>query len=121
MEKVEENGYNHLEKNEQIFCLLWICHLAEIKAFRGDHSPSGKGLTAFRSLNFCSAFLLYSQQSHMISSQPVEDPILVTDLWLRRIINLCETHLYKNAKKQRESLSRIAESIVDSSLTSSPD
>lgn len=87
MGKIEENSYNCLEKNEQIFCLLRICHPVEIKAFQGDHSPASKGLTAFRSPNFCSAFLLYSHQSHPISSQAAEDPTLVTDLWLRRIIN----------------------------------
>lgn len=36
---------------------------------------------------FALLFLLYSHQSHPISSQAVEDPTLVADLWLRRIIN----------------------------------
>lgn len=120
-EEIEENSYNYSEKGEEIFCLLWICHPVEIKAFQGDHSLAGRILTAFRPLNFCSAFLLYSQMSHPVSSQLVKDLILVTDPWLKRITILCETHLYKNAKKQRESLSRMAESIVHSSLTSSPD
>lgn len=80
MEKTEENSYNCLEKNEQIFCVLWICQPVEIKAFQRDHSPAVKGLTAFRPLNFCSAFLLCSQRSHLISSQPVENPTLVTYL-----------------------------------------
>lgn len=100
-EKIDETSYNCLEKNEQVFCLLCICHPVEIKAFQGDLSPTGKGLTAYRSLNFCSVFLLYSQQSDSTSSQPVENSTLVTDLWLRRIIILCKTHLYKKAEKQR--------------------
>lgn len=102
-EEIEENSYNYSEKGEEIFCLLWICHPVEIKAFQGDHSLAGRILTAFRPLNFCSAFLLYSQMSHPVSSQLVKDLILVTDPWLKRITILCETHLYKNAKKQRES------------------
>lgn len=70
MGKIEENSYNCLEKNEQIFCLLRICHLVEIKAFQGDHSPADKGLTAFRSLNFCSAFftLFPPVSSHFFTS-----------------------------------------------------
>lgn len=68
-------------------------NLLKKKLFNEIIPPAGKDLTAFRPLNFCSAFLLYYQQSHPISSQPVEDPTLVTDLWLRRIIILCKTHL----------------------------
>jgi len=61
MEKREENSYNCLEKKkEQIIFLPWICHPVEKKAFQGDNSPAVKGLTAFRSLNFCGTFLLYS-------------------------------------------------------------
>lgn len=80
--------------------------------------PSCKRSHCIQISEFFLCLFSLSQQSHSFSLQ-VEDPTLVTDLWLKMIINLCKTHLYKNAKKA-QSISRIAENTVDSSLTSSP-
>lgn len=110
MEKIEENSHNCLEQKEQLFCLLWICQPVEIKAFQQDHS-----LLALAGC-FQSSFVRFPAITSSLST--VGGRSHLTDRSLAWESNYhSETHLYKNTKELGETLSEMAQSTIDASLT----